>query len=313
MRMTENLYYNLQQRPNFFLVGGPKCGTTALSSFLRDHPHIFFSEPKEPEFFGHDLPKHDGQRWRTDVDAYLALFAGANESHRAVGEGSVMYMYSHTAIPAIRAFAPEARLLTILRNPIELAYSFHNHLCFLFIEDQLDFEMAWDLQEERKAGTHLPKGSLKPQYLQYAEVAKQGYQLTRLLEAFPRDQVFIGLYDDFQADPRGFYLHVLDFLGVPDDNRQTFPRENFKLHHRFRAFSRWRRSLPKSVQNALRNTLTRMSAVPFCHRIGSFNRVRRERMPLSNDFRRCLSNYFKPDVAITSDIIRRDLSHWLDH
>jgi hypothetical protein len=311
--MTHTHGDRIPSRPNFFLVGGPKCGTTALSSYLRDHPHIFFSEPKEPEFFGRDLPKHDGQGWRMELEAYLSLFSGVNESHQAVGEGSVMYMYSHTAIPAIRAFAPQARLLTILRNPIELAYSFHNHLCFVFIEDQLDFETAWNLQEVRKAGKCIPKGSLKPQYLQYADVANQGHQLARLLDIFPRDQVFIGLYDDFRADPRGFYLRVLEFLEVPDDQRQTFPHENVKLHHRSRAFSRLRRRLPKPLQSALRNTLSHLSTMPFCHRLGSFNTVRRERASLSHDFRRRLAKYFESDVALSASIIQRDLSHWLDH
>ena len=84
-------------RPNFFIVGAPKCGTTALSHYLRQHPRIFFSLPKEPHYFATDLPRY---RMVTHEPAYLEYFRGAGPQHTAVGEGSVSVrsVHEHLAV-----------------------------------------------------------------------------------------------------------------------------------------------------------------------------------------------------------------------
>jgi hypothetical protein len=88
------------KRPNFFIVGAPKCGTTSLSEYLRSHPNVFMSSPKEPHFFATDLYPRNPEGIDS-VAAYLQLFTDARDQHQVVGEASASYMFSDAAIPAI--------------------------------------------------------------------------------------------------------------------------------------------------------------------------------------------------------------------
>ena len=115
------------QPPNFFIIGAPKCGTTALSEYLRTHPDVFFSEPKEPNYFNSDVVSKK-LYYYTSLEDYLEkCFSGA-EGYKAVGEGSVRYLSSAVAVDNILKLYPNAKFIIMLRNPVDLGYSlFHQH------------------------------------------------------------------------------------------------------------------------------------------------------------------------------------------
>ena len=297
--------------PNFFIVGAPKSGTTALSVFLSEHPQIFFSDPKEPEYFAKDLKKPQNWLCGKDFNEYQKLFESANEKHLVVGEGSVMYMFSKTAIREIYNFNPEAKLIIIVRNPLDLAYSFHEHLRFDFEEDQGDFAKAWALQEKRKKGLNLPKNIRNPSYLQYGEVAMLGNQVEKVFNIFPSNQIKIIVYDDFIKSNRKEYLKVLKFLGVQDDKRKEFNRYNERLNHKWRGLSVFRRKLPKGMQNFIRVLNENLTKLPYGERIGFTNRTKINRKPLPQSLKREMSDFFRDDVKKLSKIINRDLNYWL--
>jgi hypothetical protein len=125
-------------RPTFFIVGAPKSGTTALAVYLQDHPMVCFSEDKEPQYFALDLP---GQRLVTDEAQYLAFFH-PSETNKIAGEASVFYLYSKVAIQNIAKFDQNAKLIVMLRNPIDIVHSFHAQLVFSGEEDERDFAEA---------------------------------------------------------------------------------------------------------------------------------------------------------------------------
>lgn len=213
----------MAQRPNFFIVGAPKCGTTALYQYLRPHPSIFMPELKEPHFFARDLGSYP--RIKTPEE-YAALFAPSSERHLAVGEASVYYLRSSVAIPAIREFNPEARIIAMFRNPVDMVYSLHSQLLYVSEETVEDFETAWRLQERRARGLDLPPAIRSPLLVQYAEVGRFGSQAQRVLATFPTAQVKLILFDDFAASPQRIYDEVIQFLGIPHDGRTQFPRIN---------------------------------------------------------------------------------------
>ena len=146
-------------KPNFFIVGAPKCGTTALYEYLRPHPNIFMSEVKEPHFFAKDFGAYP--RIKT-LREYNAIFAGSTEEHLRVGEASVYYLRSSVAIANIHEFNPEARLIAMFRNPVEMVHSFHSQLLYISEETVADFETAWRLQERRSRGLDLPPAIRSP-------------------------------------------------------------------------------------------------------------------------------------------------------
>ena len=129
------------RRPNFFIVGAPKCGTTALYEYLKTHPNIFLSTPKEPDFFCKDIPEHF-ENFPNTFEDYLSLFQSANDNHVAVGEATALYLYSRVAIKDIYQLYPDAKIIVLVRSPIDMAQSLHSQDVFNLIENEKNFEDA---------------------------------------------------------------------------------------------------------------------------------------------------------------------------
>lgn len=211
-------------KPNFFIVGAPRCGTTALSDYLRSHPNIYISQPKEPHYFAEDLIKN--RRFAKKLEEYLSLFKFADSSHMAIGEASVFYLYSSIALQRIREFNPNAKIVVMIRNPIDLVYSLHSQLLYIESEDRVNFEDAWDLQDVRKLGQEIPPLCRGEKLLQYSEIGKLGAQIEKLFEIFPRCQILVINFERFSSFTKDVYEQVLTFLGVPSDGKEYFPRIN---------------------------------------------------------------------------------------
>src|SRR5438034_1403974 len=136
-------------KPTFFLVGAPKCGTTALYAYLQKHPGLFLP-PKEQHFFGSDL--YPPERPHDEAD-YLRPFASAPAGVQ-LGEASVWYLYSRLAAQEIKRFSPEGRIIVSLRNPVDMIYSLHSHVTWAGIERVQPFERA--IRMEMDTGRPLP-------------------------------------------------------------------------------------------------------------------------------------------------------------
>ena len=216
-------------KPNFFIIGAPKCGTTALCQYLDEHPKIFISTPKEPHYFATDFPK---MMHVNKADDYFELFESADKECVAIGEGSVWNFYSEVAVKNIINFDKDAKIIVMLRNPVDLVYSMHSQHLVTLDENEDDFINAWALQSERKKGNKLPPKCREPKLLQYGVFGKLGDQLERLYSTVPKEQVHVIVFDEFTLDTRGCYENVLKFLGVASDNRSEFPRINENKAHK---------------------------------------------------------------------------------
>jgi hypothetical protein len=206
-------------KPNLFIVGAPKCGTTAWVRYLRTHPGIFFADMKEPTYFATDLP---GIRWVPTLAEYESLFdRGSGAS--VVAEASAMNLYSADSAEAIRRYNPDAKILIFLRPQEDFLQSYHHQLLFRFAETIEDFETAWRLSGNRPPET-IPRTCREPRLLDYRAVASFREQVERYLDRFPAEQVRVFHLSDWAADPRAAYLQILDFLGLEDDGRTDFPR-----------------------------------------------------------------------------------------
>ena len=134
-------------KPNFFIVGGPKCGTTALYTYLKNHPEIFMSRIKEPQFFAADI--FCDQRTVQTLADYLSCFAAARNEKR-IGEASTAYLGSRNAAQEIKAFNPNAQIIIALRNPVEVMYAEHSERVFCNVEHIRNFNAALDSGEQRR-------------------------------------------------------------------------------------------------------------------------------------------------------------------
>lgn len=212
-------------RPNFFIVGAPKCGTTAWAEYLKTHPDIGFAREKEPHYFNTDFPDF---RWAKTETEYLALFEGC-AGKTAIGEASVIYLYSAEAAANIARFDPKAKILIFLRDPASFLPSYHNQLLMNLDEDVRDFDQAWTSWGAR-ANTP-PATCRDAKFLNYPAVARFGEQIARFRSCFPDDQIMILRMEEWKADPRKAYQEVLAFLGLSDDGRTEFPVIHEAKHH----------------------------------------------------------------------------------
>ena len=165
------------KKPNFFILGAPKCGTTSLAHWLALHPQIFVSPVKEPFYFNTD----DQARVRFSFREYEALFAGAGAEHVAVGEASTWYLHSAVAVTAILNYSDRPKFIVMVRNPVEMAYSLHEQEIFSGQENEPIFRKAWSLQGQREKGRSIPKGCIEPKRLQYGWELSLGTHLQRVL------------------------------------------------------------------------------------------------------------------------------------
>ena len=300
-------------RPNFFIVGAPKCGTTALSEYLREHPAVLMSRPKEPHFFSRDFPYYYAPG-RATLEHYLRLFDEAGPEHLAVGEASVWYLYSREALPAIKAFDPDARVIAMVRNPLDLVPSLHSQMSYVRDEDEPDPARAWALQPSRREGRNLPPSTRVPAFLQYGDVARLGAQIERAREVFPPEQLLTLVFDDLRSDPAATYARTLEFLGLPHDGRTEFPRINANKAHRRDAIARITQRPPRVLLRAAAGVkrILGIERLGVLDRIRAHNRRQTERPAPDPAFVDEMREYFRDDVALLGRLLDRDLSGWLD-
>jgi hypothetical protein len=293
------------KRPNFFIVGAAKSGTTALYHYLKQHPDIFMSEVKEPHFFGTDLVRPLSIR---DEREYLSLFSKAGNAKR-VGEASAGYLLSNRAALEIKEFCPSARIIIMLRNPVDMIYSGHSELVYGGVEDILDFEAALNAEEDRKRGLRVPVASHFPvEAFLYREVGRYSDKVKRYLDVFGREGVLIIIFDDFISDTPRVYRETCEFLGVSSQFEPRFEIINPNKIARSKTLGNFlnnpslrrlaRASLPFPARRAIARSLIRLNT----------RYERRPPMPL--ELRRRLQAEFAPEVERLSRLLGCDLTYW---
>ena len=294
--------------PNFFIVGAPKCGTSALYAYLREHPDVFLPRVKEPHFFCRDFP---GLRRFPSEAEYLRLFQDAANGQR-VGEATSRYLYSEEAVAEIERFCPQAQYIVMLRNPVDLVHSLHGQLVYQYSEDVLDVEEAWQLQDTRREGKRIPPSCPSVSELLYGDVARLGFQMRRLFDTVPEDRVHVILYDDFCHDLPQVYSETLRFLGLRQDGRSAFPRVNPAKTYRSALLARlmFDPPFPLDVVKARLKQSFGWKETSVGRWLYARMTVPQKLPPLSASFRNVLQAYFAEDVAALEEILQRDLSNW---
>lgn len=288
-------------KPNFFILGAPKCGTTSMNEWLASHPAIFMAR-KEPHYFNTDHKN----RWATQLSDYQALFELASKQHLAIGEASVRYLYSKEAVANILAYNPEAKLVVMLRNPIDMAYSWHNQICFSGLETVRNFKTAWDLQAKRRLGQRIPHGCPEPKMLMYGEVCSLGRQVQNLYRQVDKEQVHLILFDDLKAIPQKTYQTLLKFLAVPDDGKQ-----DFSVHNQAKTYYAPLLNGIIYWLGGLKGKMGLTKGLGCLVWLEKNTSKHRKRPPLSPQMRQTLIQYFTDDIKLLAQLTGRDLSHWI--
>ena len=294
-------------RPNFFIVGAPKCGTTSMDEYLAQHPQIHMAAAKEMHYFAPDIaPENE----IPDDATYFGMFADAADTP-VRGESSVFYMLSHVAAERIAAFDPTARILVMLRDPVEVIASHHSQIVFEGYEPVKDLATAVGMETERRANAQSGpiQGRQRVQF--YREVVGFSEQIERFLAVFPRDQVYICLFDDLRRDTAATYRNILTFLGVDPEFRPDFAVHNANKVIRFPALRTLLRESPDWVTQASRIAIPSQSARDAIKaRLRRLNTRFVSRPDWDPALKRQLREELRPEVQRLSELLERDLRAW---
>lgn len=290
-------------KPNFFIIGAPKCGTTSLWHWLSEHPQIFLPKSKEPHFFSFDY--HEGICRR--LEEYESMFDKAQSHHRAIGESSTSYLQSATAIPAILRYSRRPRIVVAIRNPIDMAISLHNFLFLHRAENKDDFWTAWQLQSQRRYGAQIPPECSDVRKLWYADICRIGSQLRYLYEKVPERNIHLIQLEEVKTDPRAEYLRLLEFLDVKDDGRTSFQVANEASKRHFKSF--W--SVFNLLDRMILATGIKLPKAGFMEKLDQFTRKRIDTgMAINARQRAELVDYFKYETRLAEEVSGLCLDHW---
>jgi hypothetical protein len=306
------------RRPDFFIVGHQKCGTTALYMMLSEHPEIFMSDAKEPWYFGRELRarfnKPSTPARPTTLADYLALFADA-QAGQIAGEASPQSIRSPKAAGEIAELCPDARIVVLLREPAAFLRSLHLQLVATHIEDEGDFGRAIELEAARREGRHIPHRSVSPQSLLYSDHVRYVEQLQRLFGAFSSEQILVLIYEDFRRDNEATVREVFRFLGVdpavPIEPVETKPLEDvrsMRLHQLRRAIRlaglnpRRRGRVVRTFDSLAPGRLSSDAVSAAFRRIAY-----RPQRPADEQLMLALRRRYKHEVVALSEYLDRDL------
>jgi len=309
------------KKPNFFIIGAAKAGTTSLYEYLKPHPQVYFSPVKEPNYFCTDIKVNnfsDTYRKNTflDVEGYFRkekleplqlTFVREPEHYRrlfeevsnekAIGEASTSYLYSTEAAQNIRRYQPRAKIIAILRNPVERAFS-HYQMALRYGHTDLDFAEAIKADYNRE---HKGWGISEL----FIELGMYYNELKRYYDMFPENQIKVLLFDNLKKNPSATLLDCQQFLEIDvwlPETFETFNKATIPLHKGLNKFvTKWglknglKKYLPGNIQEKLKKEFFSASAQQVIPKEGA-------------DF---LKDIYSDDIEKTSRLIGMDLTPWL--
>ena len=299
--------------PNFLIFGVQKAGTTSIYNYLQQHPQVYTSPVKETDFMCRESARkpellteeeksrltRGGRQRILTLEQYEALFDRAGDAI-AIGEASPNYLFAHEqAVPNIKTYIPDAKLIAVLRNPVERAYS--------------DYLMS----------LRQVVGNLKPLAEQVETSGSTSYTLLKglyyegtkhFIDTFGTAQVKIFLFDDLRQDSAGLMRELYAFIGV-DSSFQTNTKEKKQTaevpkNQAVNQLLRTKNPLRETVAKVLRAVMSEERRQKLRSRLISANSQGKEGLPLSNEDRILLEDYYREDILKLQDLLGRDLSGW---
>lgn len=288
-----------ERKPNFFIVGAPKCGTTSLYHWLDTHPEICMSKPKEPHFFHPTIESSC-----RSLAEYEQCYAHALPRHAALGEASTHTVYSGEAIDEILEYQPEARFVVCLRNPVDMAVSLHNMLVHQGAQPRRDFLEAWN--SDKEIWVWFVQRSYRSGEV-YRDWCALGTHFENLARHVPEGRLMSIVLDDFVLSPQAELNRLARFLDV-SAHEAPFPRRNTARQPRSILLNRvahglglWKRRLGFRRSLGLGRRILRAN-------VTSEARVAR----VTPETRAILLDHFGREISRLAELLDRDLSHWLE-
>jgi hypothetical protein len=294
-------------KPSFFIVGAPKTGTTSLYRYLKQHPQIFMSSPKELVFFNTDMSSSR----KKNLEQYCQHFEEGEG--KICGEASPQYLRSYVAAENIYNFNPEAKIIIMLRDPVNLLYSYHYQRHFNGLPKTVeDFQLAVE-QEAEKIRTQTDS---KLDLDSYRNVVKFTEQIERFYKFFAPEKVKIIIFDEFAKNTEKVYQEVLEFLEVDPSFKAVLETKNPSKKVRSKFIRDFIKKPPNKILEIgkffipLPRKTRRYILEKLKFKIRKINKFRTEKEPLDLEFCLRLQKEFAPEIEKLSLLINKDLTYW---
>ena len=292
--------------PNFFIVGAPKCGTTAMEMYLNQHPDVLIPIGIESHFFGTDL---SFKTPRPTKEKYLSYFSGVKGEIK-IGDCFVWSLYSKRASCEIKELCPSAKIIIMLRNPVDVLYSLHSQLLYNGDETIQNFEAALEAEKDRKKGLRIPFCYIPVEGLFYREVVRFTQQIQRYIENFGWENVKIIIFDDFRSDTPKIYKETLNFLDVNPAFQPKFEIINPNKVVHSKKLRDFLRNPPQFISKPTKILVPSMLRDKLIHLLARYNTKYVPRPPMNPELRRRLQAEFASEVEQLSELLGRDLTNW---
>lgn len=309
----------MQELPTFVIIGAGKSGTTAIHEYCDQHPEVFMTAVKETNFFELEgkkinyTPEEDPERLHhypqsiNNLEDYKALYRAAQGNEKAYGETSPMYLYGKNAPANIKKYVPEAKIIAILRNPVDRLYSRFLHLSRDGNEPTKNFEDALDQSTI---------------WWRRDDLVKEGFYYTHLkryYELFEPNQIKVFLYEDLKKDSDQLMRDLFTFIGVnPDFKPQLDVEYNVsgkpknplidKLIGANSILLRTAKTVAPGIISKLKGSAQAQKMLT------DIRKKNLDRSPLSTEVKgKLIEEVYKDEITKLEQLIHRDLSKWLEH
>jgi hypothetical protein len=300
------------KKPNLFIVGHPRSGTSSLHHYLKQHPDIFLTAIKEPNYFDWDFREQSDNFHKKKLyfpfrseSQYLRLYKKwGNE--KIAGEASAMNLCSKVSAQEIHLFNPKSKIIMMLREPVDFLHSYHSAARFALGEHHEDFRTALSAEKERKEGRDLSKRVITPAWLFYSEFIKYAEQISRYFAYFGCDQIKIIIFDDFKENTRDIYREVLEFLSVDPNFYPEFEIINPNKELKWPLLKKHTLDSPyfrKTLRLLVSDDLYAAMKNFYKNKIVKY----KVRQAIDEKFKKVLMAKFKSEVEALSDLLKRDL------
>ncbi|MDB9520293.1 sulfotransferase [Roseofilum reptotaenium CS-1145] len=294
--------------PNFLIIGVQKAGTTSVYNYLKEHPQVYMSPRKETNFLSKDpnkdpkdRPPLPYQKQRIDTfEKYCELFQGVTDEI-AIGEASPNYMVNYKiTTQQIKRYVPDAKLIAILRNPADRAYSDY----LMHVRDAIGNPrgLSEQIVKKGKQSSTLKKGFY-------------GEHLSYFFDNFDAHQTRVLLYDDLRKNSQEFMRSIYQFIGVDEtykpDTSKRAQVAKLPKNQTFNKILNTPNPLRKTTAKVLNNLLPTSVVQGFRQGLMNLNQSQEKVPPLSEEKRPELIEFYREDILKLQELINRDLSHWL--
>ena len=295
--------------PNFLIIGVQKSGTTSIYNYLKQHPQVYMSSVKETNFFARDPNKapsdrplrHPNQKRIDTWEKYCELFVEVTDEI-AIGEASPNYMVNYPVATAqIKRRIPDVKLIAILRNPCDRAYSDY----LMHVRDAIGQprSLLEQIEHKGKDSATLRKGFY-------------GEHLTAFYQEFDPAQIRVFLYEDLRKDSAAMMQEIYQFIGVdatyqPDTSARSQVAKLPK-NQTFNTLINTRNPLRETTAKVLNSLLPAAAVQNLRDRLNTLNQSPAKIAPLNPQERQALINFYRDDILKLQELINRDLSSWLD-